>query len=491
MPALTKEVFVKKSEDIWGENVWNYGKVVYVDYSTKVILICIEHNLECEQTPHQHLRDKSKGKRNKITACIECDKRKVLEYNTNQTNFIVVEFNELTTKHYDNKSFVEIVCSITGKKSKSVPNNFWDSNDAINCYIKWFVYTFKINTDDDWYKIQAETMNKYGGSGLLAKYNSSLTDLLKYLYPEKEFLPWKFFRCGNKFWGEGKDKPSNIANQQRFIKWLINDMGYDANDFEKYYNITGAMIAEKGAYGLLHYYNDSVIKILEATFPVYKWLPWKFVQVPKSFDWKEKSNCKLWCEWFYSVNNYSSVEDWYKITQELIKEYHGAGLLWHYNGSPSALLSDIYPEYNWIKSKFPVHGYSKASISFLDKLSKSIDTLIQHHSNKGEYRFPEMKRFKADGYIEEYNDYKKIVIEFDGCYYHGCPSCFPDTTIMNKRCKRTFADLHKRSSDKYNKLKEFGYIVIVIKECEHKQIVDMKKWFDENLLASLKPETAI
>ncbi len=55
----------------------------------------------------------------------------------------------------------------------------------------------------------------------------------------------------------------------------------------------------------------------------------------------------------------SDPRDWYNVTASTLRE-HGASLLLHkYNGSPSTLLSAVYPEYPWDVSNFSCvpHGY--------------------------------------------------------------------------------------------------------------------------------------
>lgn len=53
--AFTTEEFIQKSKEIWGEEHYDYSKVVYKNNSTPVTLICKYHNHEFSQIPLNHL----------------------------------------------------------------------------------------------------------------------------------------------------------------------------------------------------------------------------------------------------------------------------------------------------------------------------------------------------------------------------------------------------------------------------------------------------
>ena len=46
------------------------------------------------------------------------------------------------------------------------------------------------------------------------------------------------------------------------------------------------------------------------------------------------------------------MEDWYKITKQLIYNYYGGRLLGYYNSSPELIIKTMYPDYKWNSSKF-------------------------------------------------------------------------------------------------------------------------------------------
>lgn len=52
-----------------------------------------------------------------------------------------------------------------------------------------------------------------GGSSLLYRYNNSLSLLLSTVFPEQEWLPWKFGKSPKSFW-------ENHDNKVKFMGWL-------------------------------------------------------------------------------------------------------------------------------------------------------------------------------------------------------------------------------------------------------------------------------
>lgn len=52
----TREGFIVKSKLIWGNDAFDYSKVKYVNYNSKVTLICKKHNIEFEQSLGNHFK---------------------------------------------------------------------------------------------------------------------------------------------------------------------------------------------------------------------------------------------------------------------------------------------------------------------------------------------------------------------------------------------------------------------------------------------------
>jgi G:T-mismatch repair DNA endonuclease (very short patch repair protein) len=183
------------------------------------------------------------------------------------------------------------------------------------------------------------------------------------------------------------------------------------------------------------------------------------------------------------------MDDWYTTNQELIKGWDGNGLIQRYKGSPYQMLKDIYPDYSWDKSKFKVCGYSKKSCEFIENLSVAIGIPVQYaRSRDGEYRIPGT-RFSGDGYIDKQNNSSSTIIEFHGCDVHGCiiEGCKFRRNLekIHNRYGKSFIDAYNKTVKKTKILRQLGYIVIEIWECEYATLklddTDWKKWFEDKL----------
>ena len=59
---------------------------------------------------------------------------------------------------------------------------------------------------------------KLGGEGLLKQCGSSPYKLLSTVYPDYDWLPWKFDRCVSYYWDD-------IKNQRKFMDWAGKELG--------------------------------------------------------------------------------------------------------------------------------------------------------------------------------------------------------------------------------------------------------------------------
>jgi hypothetical protein len=76
-------------------------------------------------------------------------------------------------------------------------------------------------------------------------------------------------------------------------------------------------------------------------------------------------------------------------------------------------------------------NFSHASICWLKWVERQDGLHLQHAlSLEGEYHIPGTD-FKADGYDSS----SRTVYEFNGCFWHGCPKCFPDRELEDPRTK--------------------------------------------------------
>ncbi|XP_024117194.2 uncharacterized protein LOC112138787 [Oryzias melastigma] len=106
-------------------------------------------------------------------------------------------------------------------------------------------------------------------------------------------------------------------------------------------------------------------------------------------------------------------------------------------------------------------SFSQASIQWLEFEADVNGIFIQHALNKGE---KQIGPYFVDGYHEL--DGKKIVFEFLGCFFHGCPTCFQPYDKCPLRGVR-FERLHSEAMEKMEKLRSvYGVQTFVMWEHE-------------------------
>jgi hypothetical protein len=69
-----------------------------------------------------------------------------------------------------------------------------------------------------------------GGSGLLqSKYHGSPFLLLSTIYPEYDWLPWKFDKCPQNYW-------TDVNNQRKFMEWAGKQ--WNIKELSDWYNVS-------------------------------------------------------------------------------------------------------------------------------------------------------------------------------------------------------------------------------------------------------------
>jgi G:T-mismatch repair DNA endonuclease (very short patch repair protein) len=105
--------------------------------------------------------------------------------------------------------------------------------------------------------------------------------------------------------------------------------------------------------------------------------------------------------------------------------------------------------------------YSKKSILWLELIKKRKNIKILHALNGGEYHIPNTK-YKADGYCKETN----TIYSFHGCHWHGHPKCQRSKLNNQPDINTPASVLYAMTVARSRKLKDMGYRVIEMWECD-------------------------
>ena len=133
-----------------------------------------------------------------------------------------------------NQSKIKAITTVFNEKSwdlykfSVVPDGYWKDEKNHRNFIENLGKHLEIQSLEDWYKITSKSIIDFGGKSLLKFYNDSPIKLITTLFPNHNWLPWKFSQVPKGFW-------SQIENQKQFIDWLAKELKIEK--FEDWYKI--------------------------------------------------------------------------------------------------------------------------------------------------------------------------------------------------------------------------------------------------------------
>ena len=119
------------------------------------------------------------------------------------------------------------------------------------------------------------------------------------------------------------------------------------------------------------------------------------------------------------------------------------------------------PQTAYEKAFYPKHQASKESIRWLEYVAKHWKIRI-HHAMSGHGGERWIEKRPVDGHNHE----KKIVFQYHGCYWHGCPKCYHDRDKIIDRGDKTREELYLTTKRRTAYLRKAGYRVIECWACE-------------------------
>ena len=132
------------------------------------------------------------------------------------------------------------------------------------------------------------------------------------------------------------------------------------------------------------------------------------------------------------------------------------------------------PQSAYQKAFYPKHSASKESIRWLKYVEKNWKIPIAHAmSGHGGERWIENRP------VDGYNHVRKLVLQYHGCHWHGCPKCFRDRNTVIERCGRTREELYQATKRKAAYLRKKGYKVIECWACEWLNTTESMKYEEE------------
>jgi hypothetical protein len=202
---------------------------------------------------------------------------------------------------------------------------------------------------DEWYNARISTLKEPAPSIIKNFYNNSLLKALETIYPEYNWLPWRFSVVPEGMlvlgwlvgWlsirlGLWKDKEIQL----KFFEWYKKEK--NITDVEDWYRVKTIDIVEKGGRGLLAIYG-LLSTALREVYPEIPWEMWKFNESSSNF--LQKFIHSKWVKGNWTIEyqrqymdtigarlGVKELEDWYSITKSQVVEQGGLKVLRLYEG---------------------------------------------------------------------------------------------------------------------------------------------------------------
>ncbi|MCP4659821.1 MAG: hypothetical protein GY856_30835 [bacterium] len=122
---------------------------------------------------------------------------------------------------------------------------------------------------------------------------------------------------------------------------------------EDWYDLTTKTVHYFGSGGLLKYYHESVIAMVQDYVPWYDWKEWLFPRVPSGF-WEDAQNRLRYLKWLGGQLGFKTLEDWYRIRIRDFLDNRGGALVTRTKGGMISLIMSHFPKYEWQEWRFNV-----------------------------------------------------------------------------------------------------------------------------------------
>lgn len=229
------------------------------------------------------------------------------------------------------------------------PDRYWESEETQRNVLLSVGMKLGIDIGDyeSWYKVKSRDFMAYGGSGLILRYNSSVSKMVTTLLSEHTWNLEKFAKKPQNFW-------ESEATQRAALLDIGHKLGIMENEWDKWYEVSSNDIIGNGGEVLLtKKYSGSVASMLMNVFPEHKWNESKFQTKPRSF-WQSTDNQREFLKDLAHKLGFEEgdYEAWYQVNREDFIKNGASALLELYNGSPRAILTRVFSEFEWHPWRF-------------------------------------------------------------------------------------------------------------------------------------------
>jgi len=158
-------------------------------------------------------------------------------------------------------------------KFKCTPKGYWDKLFNQREYLDWLEQQFGYKCKEDWYKVTQEDFFKHGGTTVLVGYyQGSPSKLLQSVYPEHNWMLWRFQVIPKGYW---KKLLKDQSEQKKMVDWLGSQL-----------SIKSLFDWHRISVGQIHKWirldNNVLLHLLKGAYPQHIWDVDKFDRSGKS-----------------------------------------------------------------------------------------------------------------------------------------------------------------------------------------------------------------
>src|SRR2546422_859045 len=150
---------------------------------------------------------------------------------------------------------------------------------------------------------------------------------LWYGVPPRDPRLWLYGPVPAGFWEVGE-------NRRLYLDWLGAQLGFQRP--ADWYQLSTAHLIEHHGRSLLLKFRGLPVAIVKEYLPHEPWQEWRFQQTPNGF-WNLPTNRRRYMRWLGQHLGFCRPEDWYPLSAQQLRRWHGGGLLAKFGGSPFAI----------------------------------------------------------------------------------------------------------------------------------------------------------
>ena len=170
-----------------------------------------------------------------------------------------------------------------------------------------------------------------------------------------------------------------------------------------------------------------------------------------------KQRCMKFQQEFQSLTNFNPMEQCITIASACNRFFRTNCIL------PGTLACE--PVLGWYGSAKP---HSIVALEWLNWVEHSENKRLLHAGNQGECQ---VQIGLNKTYVDGYDPNTNTIYEFNGCFFHGCTTCFNNRDQTHAKLNnKTMAEVYQSTMHRIAHLQHSGYNVIVMWECAWKQL---------------------